>query len=100
MEDFELAVKREATQKGKANRILVYHLSEGQYLIFNAGSLLHGTVVPANTERCIVILHRLELYPTQYTAQQDQDYQANQECLSAGIQVHLKEWTGKPQTDT
>ena len=100
MEDFELAVKREATQKGKANRILVYHLSEGQYLIFNAGSLLHGTVVPANTERCIVILHRLELYPTQYTAQQDQDYQANQECLSAGIHVHLKEWAGKPETDT
>ena len=78
VEAFEHSLITKADAKRGGTRLLVFYLTKGRRLFFNAHKRLHGTIIPANTDRCILILHRLEVELTQYLASERDIYNTQQ----------------------
>ena len=60
VENYENDFKAENDFRKGYNRILVFHMTQGRRIIFQAQACFHGSLIPANQARCIAILHDVE----------------------------------------
>lgn len=88
---YETDFKEKCKLKGGGFRILVFEMTPGRRLIFDAKQCFHGTVVPPNTTRCLLVLHELDLVWGTYVSSNDPQFKAGRVEVSELSKV-FPEW--------